>query len=121
MMSFNRRRALRGMVGGSAVTVALPFLNCFLNGNGTALADGTPLPVRFGTWAWGLGMNEKIFVPKKLGADFDLPEEIEALKDIKQHINLFTRFNGFRDAAPNLCHKTGWVISRAGIAPMNGS
>ncbi len=119
MKGFNRRRVLRGMLGGSAVTVALPFLNCFLNGNGTALANGNPLPVRFGTWAWGLGMNEDIFVPKKVGADFDLPEEIEMLEPIKQHINLYTQFNGFRDAAPNLCHKTGWVISRTGMAPMN--
>jgi len=119
MKDFNRRRVLRGLVGGSAVTVGLPLLNVFLNGNGTALADGAPLPVRFGTWSWGLGMDESIFVPKKVGKDFDLPEEIVSLKDVKQHINLFTRFNGFRDAAPNLCHKTGWVIARTGIAPMN--
>ncbi len=119
MTDITRRRVLRGAVDGSAVAVALPFLNVFLNGNGNALADGAPLPVRFGTWAWGLGMNEKIFVPKQTGANWELPEEIESLKGVKQHINLFTRFNGFRDAAPNLCHKTGWVISRAGMAPMN--
>jgi hypothetical protein len=119
MKDLNRRRVLRGILGGSAVTVGLPLLNVFLNGNGTALADGAPLPVRFGTWAWGLGMDESIFVPKKTGANFDLPEEIATLKDVQKHINLFTRFNGFRDAAPNLCHKTGWVIARSGIAPMN--
>ena len=119
MMDLNRRRVLRGMLGGSAVTVGLPLLNVFLNGNGTALADGAPLPVRFGTWAWGLGMDESIFVPKKIGKDYDLPEEIASLKDVKQHVNLYTQFNGFRDAAPNLCHKTGWVVARSGIAPMN--
>jgi hypothetical protein len=119
MKNLSRRRVLRGMLGGSVVTVGLPLLDVFLNSNGTALANGAPLPVRFGTWAWGLGMDEAIFVPKKLGADYDLPEEIASLKDVKQHINLYTRFNGFRDAAPNLCHKTGWVISRAGMAPMN--
>ena len=58
MMDLNRRRVLRGMLSGSAVTVGLPLLNVFLNGNGTAMADGAPLPVRFGTWAWGLGMDE---------------------------------------------------------------
>lgn len=119
MKDFSRRRVLRGMLNGTAVSVALPLLNCFLNENGTAFANGTPLPVRFGTWAWGLGMNKDIFVPKKLGADFDLPEEIIALAPIRQHINLYTNFNGFRDAAPNLCHKTGWVIARTGMAPMN--
>ncbi|HEY4365752.1 MAG TPA: DUF1552 domain-containing protein [Steroidobacteraceae bacterium] len=121
MSKLSRRRVLRGMLNGSAVTVALPLLNCFLNDNATALASGAPLPVRFGTWAWGLGMNKDIFVPKKLGANFDLPEEIVSLTPVRQHINLYTNFNGFRDAAPNLCHKTGWIIARSGIAPMNGT
>jgi Protein of unknown function (DUF1552) len=121
MKHYTRRRVLRGMLDGGAVAVALPLLDCFLNDNGTALASGAPLPVRFGTWAWGLGMNEDIFVPKKLGPDFDLPEEIISLAPVRRHINLYTNFNGFRDAAPNLCHLTGWVIARAGIAPMNAA
>ena len=113
----SRRRVLRGMLSGGAVTVGLPLLNVFLNGNGTALADGAPLPVRFGTWSWGLGLTKQIFVPKKTGANFDLPEEIAALAPVQKHINLFTNFDGFKDANPNLCHKTGWVIMRAGAAP----
>jgi len=119
MKDFTRRRVLRGMLQGGAVSVALPLLNCFLNDNGTALADGAPLPVRFGTWFWGLGMDKDIFVPKKVGANFDLPEEIASLAPVRDHINLYTSFDCFRDAAPNLCHKTGWVIARSGIAPMN--
>jgi hypothetical protein len=115
----NRRRVLRGMLNGGAVTVALPLLNCFLDGNGTALASGAPLPVRFGTWFWGLGMNAKIFVPTKTGADFELPEEIASLAPVRDHINIFTNFNVFRDSAPNICHYTGWVIMRSGIAPQN--
>jgi len=88
-----------------------------LNTNGTAFADGKPLPVRFGTWGWGLGMTQSIFVPKKFGADFDLPEEITALAPIKQHINLITNTQAFRDNYQNLCHYTGWVIARTGAAP----
>lgn len=118
MKKLSRRRVLRGMLNGSAYTIALPFLNCFLNENGTALASGAPLPMRFGTWSWGLGMSEAIFVPKQTGANFDLPEEIASLKPIQQHINLFTNFHVFKDAAPNLCHHSGWVILRSGIAPM---
>src|SRR5690554_3016013 len=95
-----RRRFLRGMMAGSAVTVGLPFLEIFLNANGTALASGAPIPVRFGTWFWGLGMNKNIFVPKKVGRNFDLPEEIESLASIKQHINLFTNFNATTDGRP---------------------
>ena len=55
-----RRRILRGMVGGGAVTLGLPFLDCMLNTNGTALAGGRPLPVRFGTWNWGLHEGHQV-------------------------------------------------------------
>lgn len=120
MSNLTRRRVLRGMLNGTAVTIGLPLLNCFLNDNGTALASGAPMPVRFGTWGWGLGMNKSIFVPKKLGADFDLPEEIAALAPIRRHINLITNSTYYRDNYQNLCHYTGWVIARTGAAPKDG-
>ena len=63
-------------------------------------------------------MSESIFVPKKTGANFDLPEEIAALAPIQDHINLYTNFHVFKDDAPNLCHHSGWVVLRSGIAPM---
>jgi hypothetical protein len=105
------------MIDGGAVTVALPFLDCFLNGNGTALANGAPLPVRFGTWFWGCGMNKEIFVPKKVGADFDLPEELSAIAPVRKYINVYTGFDVFRDAYPSLCHTTGWIALRSGSVP----
>lgn len=117
MNGLNRRRILKGMLSGGAVSVSLPLLNLFLNGNGNALANGDAMPVRFGTWVWGLGMNDAIFTPKKTGANFDLPEEIQSLAPVQKHINLFTRFNTFKDAAPLMCHHTGWVILRTGMAP----
>jgi hypothetical protein len=119
-MSVNRRRVLRGMLNGGAVTVGLPLLNCFLNGNGTALADGAKMPVRFGTWFWGLGMTQSIFVPKKIGTGYDLPEEIASWKNISQHVNLFTGLTAFRDTDPNLCHYSGWVIGMTGSSPKSG-
>ncbi len=118
MAKLSRRRVLRGMLNGGAVTVALPLLDCFLNDNGTALASGAPIPLRFGTWQWGLGMSEAIFVPKTTGAGYELPAEIASLAPIQKHINLFTNYHVFKDAAPNLCHHTGWVILRSGIAPL---
>jgi Protein of unknown function (DUF1552) len=117
--TFTRRRVLRGMFNGAAVAVSLPLLDCFLNTNGTALANGAPIPQRFGTWGWGLGMSKVIFVPSKTGADFDLPEEIACLASVRDKINLFTNFNAMRDAMPNLCHTTGWIILRSGSAPAN--
>ena len=105
------------MLNGGMVTLALPLLDCFLNENGSALASGAPIPTRFATWFWGLGMSSKIFVPKKVGADYDLPEELSALSRVRDHVNLYTNFNAYRDTAPNLCHYSGWVITRAGSAP----
>ncbi len=117
MANFNRRRVLRGMLNGGAVTVALPLLNCFLNGNGNALASGAPMPVRFGNWFWGCGMNARIFTPAKFGANFEFPEESAPLTKVKKHLNMFSNYNAYRDGAPNLCHYSGWVIIKTGQAP----
>jgi hypothetical protein len=120
LADLGRRRALKGLVNGGVVTLGLPLLNCFLNENGTAYASGAPLPVRFGTWFWGLGMDSTVFVPKATGAGYGLPEELAALEPVKQHVNLYTNFNAFRDSAPNFCHYSGWIILRTGSAPTSG-
>lgn len=116
-MNMNRRKVLRGMLNGAVVGVTLPILDCMLNENGKAFANGTPIPLRFGNWTWGLGMSEAVFVPKKTGPNFDLPPEIEGLAPIQKHINLFTNFQSFKDASANICHHSGWVILRSGMAP----
>jgi hypothetical protein len=51
----SRRAVLRGLAGGAAVTVGLPRLGGMLNGNGTAYAQGAPLPKRFGTGSGATG------------------------------------------------------------------
>jgi hypothetical protein len=119
-MSISRRRILRGVLDGAKVTLALPLLNCFLDGNGAALASGRPIPVRFGTWFWGLGGNASVFIPKKVGADYDLPEEIASWAPVKRHINLISGLTAFRDTDPNLCHYTGWIINMTGQSPKSG-
>lgn len=117
MKNIGRRRILKGILNGSAVTVALPFLDCFLNDNGTALASGIDMPVRFGTWGYGLGGTTRVFVPKTLGPNYDLPQEIASWDKVRQHINLFTNARGDLDGTSNRCHYSGWVITRCGTAP----
>ena len=119
MKGLNRRHVLRGMLNGTAVAVALPLLDCFLNDNGTALASGGPMPVRFGTWFWGLGKQDKVFLPKKTGRGYDLPEEIACFAPIQDDMNLISSMNVYRDTAANMCHLTGWVIMHSGSAPMS--
>ncbi|MEM6532713.1 MAG: DUF1552 domain-containing protein [Myxococcota bacterium] len=60
----NRRTLLRG-VGAFGVTtgLGLPLLDSMLNDSGTALAQGTPLPVRVGVWFWGNGVRPEHFFP----------------------------------------------------------
>jgi hypothetical protein len=106
----NRRRVLRGMLNGGAVTVGLPLLNCFLNGNGTALADGSPMPVRFGTWFWGLGMSKSIFVPKKSAPATTCPRKSRIAQERARAHQPAHQLDGLPRHAPNLCHYTGWVI-----------
>ena len=57
-LRFDRRSFLRGMLQGTAVCVGIPILDRFLDGNGIVYADGAKLPVRFGTYFWGLGLTD---------------------------------------------------------------
>ena len=116
--SITRRRALKGLMNGAAVTVALPFLDCFLNNHGTALASGAPLPVRFGTWFWGLGFNPGRGVSTKTGKGIEFLEECQPLVPYKDHINYFSNFNTPLDGRVTLVHFTGWVGCRTGSVPL---
>jgi hypothetical protein len=93
--TIKRRSLLRGMLGGGAVSVALPFLDCFLNTNGTALASGAPLPVRFGTWYWGLGLTPNNAVAERTSTvkGIEFLEQTAALKPHEDYINFYSQFN----------------------------
>jgi hypothetical protein len=117
-LKMNRRRVLRGMLNGAAVSVSLPFLDLFLNDNGTALAaTGQPLPERFGTWFWGLGIDPGTFIPKTFGAGYDLSEELKPIEQVKQYVNVYSNYDVITDGKPNFCHYTGWVALRTGTVP----
>src|SRR5690348_1392604 len=91
----DRRRILRGALGGAAVTVSLPFLDCMLNENGTALAaTGAALPIRFGTWYWGMGHTPGHAIQEKrtTAKGITFLEECEALKRHEANLNFFGNF-----------------------------
>jgi hypothetical protein len=103
-----RRRVLKGMLAGSAVTVGLPILDCMLNENGTAFADtGAPIPTRFMAYFWPLGFGEQDWVPKGAGSDYELPWQMAALQPFKKRMNLFSGSQVFLDGAGNQTHFTG--------------
>jgi hypothetical protein len=121
-LPINRRSFLSGMLSGTAVCVGLPFLDCFLNGNGTAFADGAKLPVRFGTYFWGLGLTDTPtggtrWVPGKTGPDYEIMPELESLKPVKDKVSVFSGFRAIGDGRPNLVHWSGHASILSGIAP----
>ncbi len=112
-----RRKAMRGLIGGAAVTVGLPLLDAFLDGNGEALAaTGAPVPIRFGTWFWGLGVNPNRWFPDKAGPGYDLKPELEPIRAMQHKINVLGNFNVLLDGAPNLPHVSGGPAIRTGRA-----
>ena len=115
VLKLTRRRMMAGFVNGAAVSVGLPLLDAFLDGNGAAFADtGAPVPVRFGTWFWGLGVNPHRWYPSAPGPNYDLKPELEVIKDHQAKINVFGNFNIPLDGAPNRPHITGGPAIRTG-------
>ncbi len=115
---FNRRSVLRGTVAGMAVGLGIPTLDAFLNTNGNAYADtGAKLPVRFGTYFWGLGLTPGRWVPTRTGHDYDLLPELESLGDLKKKTTVFSGFNTITDGKPNIVHWTGHAGILTGVAP----
>jgi hypothetical protein len=123
-MSFtiNRRSFLRGVLGGTAVWVAFPILDYFLDSKGTAFADGAKLPVRFGTYFWGLGLTDTPtggtrWVPSKSGRGYEIMPELEALAPVKEKVSVFSGFRVIGDGRPNLVHWSGHASILSGVAP----
>lgn len=117
MTNMTRRRVLRGMLAGGALNVGLPFLECFLNNSGTALADGAPLPTRFGVWVWHLGVTPGRWVPTKVGPDYELTPQLETFKNIKSKTSILSGFDVPLDGKPHFPHQSGGQAFRTGIAP----
>jgi len=114
----NRRGFLRGSLQGAAVTVALPFLDIFLNTNGDALAaTGAPLPQRFGTWFFGCGMNPARWEPSTVGRDWALTPELEPIAGVRDRMNILSGYSVLMHGEANQVHRTGVFGSLCGGAP----
>jgi hypothetical protein len=114
---FSRREVLRGALNGAAVMVALPTLDMFLNPNGVAYADGAQLLTRFGTYFWGLGLTPGRWVPKTVGAGWELTPELQSLQGLEKKISVFSGFRVLLDGRPNIQHWTGQGAVLTGRAP----
>ena len=117
---FSRRRVLRGLLGGSAVSVGLPLLDCYLNSNGNAFASGEALPVCFGTWFYGLGMNPGLWEPTKIGDKYDMRSCMAVLQPHRDQINVISGLTAHLEGGNP--HATGArVVTTGETTPPSGA
>lgn len=86
--AIKRRTLLRGAVGAGAVCMGLPLLEAMLDSNGEALADGEPLPLRFGVWFWGNGTQPGAWAPAALGAGWQATGLLAGLAAVKEYVSV---------------------------------
>src|SRR5262245_55855056 len=80
------------------------------------------LPVRFGTYFWGLGLTDTPtggtrWVPSRTGRDYEIMPELESLKPVKDKVSVFSGFRAIGDGRPNLVHWSGHASILSGVAP----
>src|SRR5579863_7093482 len=92
-LKFSRRYALRGMLSGVGVALWLPVLDVMCDENGTAFAQGTPLPTTFGVFFWGNGVHPgSLWTPTTTGDGnaWQLPTNLSDFSDLKDAMTLVT-------------------------------
>jgi hypothetical protein len=90
--TLTRRTLLRGTANGAAVAIALPSLEAMLNTNGTAYAQGTALPKRFGIFWWGNGVRQNFWMPDAEGTAWVPKESLAPLAGSKEYVSVLTNF-----------------------------
>jgi hypothetical protein len=95
-----------------------------LNPSGTAYADGSELPRRFGIFFWGNGVHPDRWRPTTTGPDWTPGEQLVPLAPLKSRITVVTGLNnpapegdGHGSGAAALL--TGWGFQRISTNPKN--
>lgn len=88
MKHLDRRTVLRGLLGGSLVSIALPPLEAMMNRNGTAWAGGAAFPKRFGVFFWGNGVLPERWVPAAEGASWQPSAILMPLAALREHLTV---------------------------------
>jgi hypothetical protein len=119
---------LRGAVaGGATISLGLPTLEAMLDDRGTAYADGSDLPCRFGLYYWGNGILHSAWVPSQTGTSWELPHSLRPFAalspELRSYLTLVTGTN-HRGSSPghipahgialSSSHDSTWVQRDAG-------
>jgi hypothetical protein len=118
----SRRTVLRGTLAtGAAISVPLPILDIMLNDNGTAFAQGAPLPKRYCTWFFGNGIIPALWNPTAIGTGsaWTLTAELAPLMPVKRWLTVVSGLqNKIGNASP---HPMGSAASTTGGSVTNNS
>jgi hypothetical protein len=118
----SRRTILRGaLAGGAGVAVPLPIFDIMLNNNGTAFAQGMPLPKRYCTWFFGNGIIPALWNPSAtgMGATWSLSEQLTPLAAVKPWLTVVSGLkNMIGNASP---HPMGSAAATTGGSVANNS
>ena len=121
-MKIDRRFLLRGTCQGALAVMGMPFLDCFLDSKGKALAaTGRPLPTRFNTFFFGLGLTKQLWIPKSGGKDYEMTGQLKPLEPYRAKLNVFSGLRVPLDDNPNFQHWSGAAASATGISPTKQS
>jgi len=113
----DRRTVLKGLLGGAAVSVALPPLEAFFGASGTAFANETNYPTRFGIFAWGNGVHPQYWIPDDVGTDWTPKSQTEAFSNVRSKIAIIS---GMEVKAPNIdAHGSGPAGLLSGVPILN--
>jgi hypothetical protein len=103
--TLDRRTFLRGMFGGTALSLALPPMEAMFGHQGQAYASTGALPKRFGLFFWGNGIILDQWTPANTGRDWTLSPLLEPLADVRDDVTLVT---GYEVKVPNvIAHRSG--------------
>jgi hypothetical protein len=87
-----------------------------MNSNGTAWADGSAFPTRFGLWVWANGVTPSRFVPSSSGegAAWELSEQLAPLAAVKHRLAVPSGFEA--RAVNSIPHLSGFGALLTGKA-----
>jgi hypothetical protein len=94
----DRRTVLRGLLGGTALSLGLPALEIF-QGVERSWADPSAFPKRYCQFFWGNGTLPPQWNPVDTGTEWALSDQLSALAPIKDNVALIT---GMEVKVPNL-------------------
>ncbi|MEO8301728.1 MAG: DUF1552 domain-containing protein [Rhizomicrobium sp.] len=121
-MKVDRRFLLRGSCQGALAVMGMPFLDCFLDSKGKAMAaTGRPLPTRFNTFFFGLGLTKQLWIPKVGGKEYEMTGQLKPLEPYRSKLNVFSGLRVPLDDNPNFQHWSGAAAAATGISPTKQS